>query len=408
LRISAAGLVVLALGTIGASARADTSDPDCVGTYSGAPARVGAPIRFGVDPGIAGSVGGTQLPSVPDDPVQDMAALRQLKAPGRPLVLRLNRLFWSDDDAGIAQFEQAATRYTRAGFDVEIQVRYHPADGQAGNLPAWAAYVRHVVDVFGSNPRVVAMTITNEVNVDFSPNTSDGSYAGAKDALIEGIEAAHSEALKRGYRQLRFGFTYAYRFSPSDDAAFFSYLGSHGGTPFVRALGFVGLDFYPGTIYPPVMAPGDTYSAEFAQAAGVVRDCLAPMAGIGAGIPIWVTENGVPTGVLTEAQQAAALTELVQAAHDYSATFNITDYRWFNLRDSVAASPESLIGPTFSSDGLLRSDYSAKPAFADYRALVAKLGAREPARKPRRHKHHKHRHKKHKHRHHRKQRRGHR
>jgi len=37
----------------------------------------------------------------------------------------------------------------------------------------------HVVDVFGPNPHVVAMTITNEVNVTFSPNTSDGAYTGA-------------------------------------------------------------------------------------------------------------------------------------------------------------------------------------------------------------------------------------
>ncbi len=77
------------------------------------------------------------------------------------------------------------------------------------------AYVRHVVDVFGPNPRVVDMTITNEVNLDLSSNTSDGSYTGAKEALIRGIEAGHAEAQRRGFRQLRFGFTYAYRFSPS-------------------------------------------------------------------------------------------------------------------------------------------------------------------------------------------------
>jgi hypothetical protein len=235
------------------------------------------------------------------------------------------------------------------------------------------------VDVFGRNRRVVSMTITNEVNVTFSPNTSDGSYAGAEDALIKGIEAAHAEARRRGFRQLRFGFTYAYRFSPTGDAAFFSYLGAHGGAAFRRALGFVGLDFYPGSIYPPAMAPGDTYRAELAQAAGVVRDCLAPKAGIGARIPIWITENGVPTGALSEAHQAAALRELVQAVHDYSATYGITDYRWFNLRDSTSSPPATLVGATFSSDGLLRADYSAKPSFGAYRSLIGRLGARTPA-----------------------------
>ncbi len=360
-------------------------DPYCVGSYAGAPAQRPSQLRFGIDPGLAGSAGPVQLPAVPDDPVKDLAALRALRPTGRVLVVRLNRLFWSDGAAGIAAFRREAARYAKAGFEVELQVRYHPPAGHAGNIALWDTYVRQVVDAFGSDPEVVAMTITNEVNVTFSPNTSDGYYSGAKDALISGIEAAQAEARKRRFRQLRFGFTYAYRFAPNQDAAFFQYLGRHGGAAFARALGFVGLDFYPGSIYPPVMAPGDSYRSELAQAAGVVRDCLAPMAGIGRVVPIWITENGVPTGLATEAQQAAALSELVRAASDYARTFGITDYRWFNLRDSTTGSPAGLVGPTFSTDGLLRSDYSRKPSFGTYRALISMLGSKVPrpgARRP--------------------------
>jgi hypothetical protein len=151
------------------------------------------------------------------------------------------------------------------------------------------------------------------------------------------------------------------------------------------------------------MAPGDTYRAEFAQAAGVVRDCFAPMASIGARMPIWITENGVPTGVLSGAQQAAALQQLVQAAQDYSGTFNITDYRWFNLRDSSASPPATLIGPTFSSDGLLTTGYAPKPSFGAYRALIGKLGAsdpRPPSHQGHRHRKHKHKHRRHRHKRH--------
>lgn len=365
-----------AAGASGASSSSSSSpDPNCLGAYGGAAPRAGAPLRFGIDPGLAGSAGGAQLPSTPDDPARALTAVKALAAPGRQLVVRLNRLFWSDGQAGIAAFQQMVTRYTDAGFEVELQVRYHPPSGQAGDIPAWLSYVRHVVDTFGPNRRVVSMTITNEVNVPASPNTSDGSYARAQDALIAGIEAAHAEARQKRFTQLRFGFTYAYRFSPRDDASFFSYLGAHGGQPFLSALGFVGLDFYPGTIYPPAMAPGDTYRAELAQAAGVVRGCLAPKAGIGAAVPIWITENGVPTGALSEAQQASALRQLVTAARDYSGTFNITDYRWFNLRDSTSSGPATLIGPTFSSDGLLRDDYAPKPSFQQYRELIAASGA---------------------------------
>jgi len=401
------GVVMLALGlawlTPVASAPAADSGPDCASSYGGAAPRAGGAVRFGIDPGLAGSVGGVQLPSVADNQARDLEEVQALRPQGRAFVVRLNRLFWSDGEAGIAGFKQAADAYSRAGLDVELQVRYHPPSGEAGDIAGWQQYVRHVVDTFGPNRHVVAMTITNEVNVQFSPNTSDGYYRGAQDALIAGIEAAHAEALKHHFTQLRFGFTYAYRFAPNQDAAFFDYLGSHGGAAFRAALGFVGLDFYPGTVYPPAMQPGDSYRSELAQAAGVLRDCFAPQAGITAAVPIWITENGVPTGSMSEAQQAAALRELVQATSDYAGTYNITDYRWFNLRDSSTGSPSNLVGPTFSSDGLLRSDYSAKPAFGVYRSMIAALGAQAPPAP----KHKKHKHKKHKrHRHHR-HRRGH-
>lgn len=373
-RVGGLPVALMALVLAAPAARSSASDPLCTGSYGGAAPRVGPRVRFGIDPTIAGSAGGVQMPAVPDDPARDLHAVIALHPARRTIVVRLSRLFWSAGESGIAQFRRTTARYTRAGFDVELQVRYHPAPGEVGNIAAWTAYVRRVVDAFGPNRGVVAMTITNEVNVTFSPNTSDGYYQGAEDALIGGIEAAHAEAVRRHFRQLRFGFTYAYRFSPSQDAAFFSYIGAHGGRRFQRALGFVGVDFYPGTIYPPVMGPGDTYRAELAQAAGVVRRCFARKARIPARVPIWITENGVPTGVLSDAQQAAALRQLVQAANDYSGTFNITDYRWFNLRDSNSSPPGSLVGPLFSSDGLLRSDYTRKPSFAVYRQMIAKLG----------------------------------
>jgi hypothetical protein len=348
------------------------SDPLCTGAYGHVRARSGPPLRFGIDPGLAGSAGNVQLRAVPDDPVRDLTAVRALRPRGRTLVVRLNRLFWSDGDRGIARFRRLALRYSSAGFEVEVQVRYHPGPGRAGDIVAWTRYVRHVVDTLGEIRGVVAMTITNEVNIAFSPNTSDGAYSRAPAALIAGIEAGHDEAVRRRLRALRFGFTYAYRFVPAQDAAFFAYLGAHGGPAFRRALGFVGLDFYPGSIYPPVIKPGNTYAAELAQAAGVLRRCMLEHARIGPRVPIWITENGVPTGALSDAQQAAALRQLVSAANAYSGTFGITDYRWFNLRDSIAGQSANPL--TFATFGLLHANYTRKPGFGVYRRLIASLG----------------------------------
>ena len=133
-------------------------------------------------------------------------------------------MFESDGDAGIRRFEAIIKRYTRAGYDTELQVRYHPSAAERGKMGVWTRYVRRVVDTFGPNRHVIAMTITNEVNVAFSPNTSDGAYPDAEQALIRGIIAAHREAVRRGFGQLRFGFTFAYRFDPTTDAAMFTAL----------------------------------------------------------------------------------------------------------------------------------------------------------------------------------------
>jgi hypothetical protein len=368
--------MAVGLASLVLAAPAAAADQLCTGTYSGARARSGPALRFGVDPGLAGSAGTAQTPAVPDNAARDETAVRHLRPPGRVLVVRLNRLFESAGNAGIVRFAREAAQYGRAGNEVEIQVRYHPTAAENGDIGAWTRYVRRVVDVLGRLHGVVAMTITNEVNLTVSPNTSDGAYRNADAAVVSGIEAAHDEAGRDHLAALRFGFTYAYRFIPAGDAAFFTALRRLGGTRFARALGFVGVDFYPGSFYPAALEPGASYRTMLAQAAGTVRNCLAPRAGIGRGVPLWFTEVGVPVGVRSEAAQATALAQLVRAAQAYSGTYGITDLRWFNLRDSVAEGRPGQAAPLFATDGLLRANYSRKPAFEALRGLIASLGAR--------------------------------
>jgi hypothetical protein len=361
-------MTVLVLVATAATARAD--DPYCTSTsYGSEPART-APLRFGIDPELAGSVGVGQSQAKPLDWSQDLGALRALTPPGREMVLRVNRLFWSDGEAGIRRFQAIVAQHDAAGFDSELQVRYHPTSGEEGDIAAWGAYVRHVVDVFGPDPHVVAMTITNEVNLNLSQNTSDGAYEGAEDALVRGIVAARDEADRIGRPDLPFGFTFAYRWSPSSDAAFWDTLGA-APKAFRRALGFVGVDDYPGTFWPPVVAPTSSPGHELVVALATVRRCYMPKALLADSVPIWVTENGYQSGALgDDAGQAAALDDMARAAASVAGTYGVTDYRWFNLRDNLTGSPG-----IFETTGLLHDDYSPKPAFARYRDLVAALGA---------------------------------
>src|SRR5207253_453821 len=83
------------------------------------------------------------------------------------------------------------------------------------------------------------------------PAAPDAAFAGAKDALIRGVEAAHAVARNRGYGQLRIGFNWAYRNDPASEQQFWTYLRDHGGARFVEALDWVGVDAYPGTVFPP-------------------------------------------------------------------------------------------------------------------------------------------------------------
>src|SRR5205807_6587616 len=92
-------------------------------------------------------------------------------------------------------------------------------------------------------------------------------------------------------------------------------------------------------------------------------------------VPIHVEENGWPTGPgRSEEHQVEALRLMVGAVDEFRGTYGVTDYRWFDLRDHNSSSQN------FQHHyGLLRDDYSAKPAFALYRTLVAAWSLRPPA-----------------------------
>jgi hypothetical protein len=69
--------------------------------------------------------------------------------------------------------------------------------------------------------------------------------------------------------------------------------------------------------------------------------------------------------------QATALEAAVRAVEAVRATYNITDYRLFDLRDADSSST------SFEDQyGVMTDGYRPKPAFEVYRSLVASLSAR--------------------------------
>ena len=341
----------------------------CLGDPSaqGVEALPGPLVRFGLTPaGVAGALG-PAVPVIPGTRPQTLSALRRLRAPGKPLVLRLNRFFWSERQAGFRKYLRRARGYANRGYLVELQLRYHPDERQEGEIERWVRFVRNVARTFGRFRRVIAIQVANEVNLKISPDSSDGAYEGAPEALVRGVIAADAVARRRGYDNLTIGFNWFYRTDPENEAAFWGYLGD-AGPRFQRAVDWVGLDAYPGTVFPPAEPPGGERDGMVA-AMSQLRECFMPIAGLGADVPIHVEENGWPTGPgRSEEAQEAAMRAMIGAVHEVRGTYNVTDYRWFDLRDHNSSSTN------FQHHyGLLRDDYTPKPAFATYRELIRQL-----------------------------------
>lgn len=372
-------LIAVMLGTAVLAAPAQAQpDPVCAADTDAAnvPQRPGPALAYGIGPlPQAGQIGGSPAPAVPEDPGRTHALLGRLRPRNGPFVLRLNRFFWSDREEGFRRYLALVDRFTRRGYLIELQVRYHPDERQEGDIAAWTAHVREVVRRFGANRGVVALQITNEANLTFSPDSSDGAYAGVRDALVQGVLAAKDEVRRRGLGHLKVGFNWAYRTDPANETSFWQSLRDKGGRPFAEALDWIGLDAYPGTVFPPAESEGGERDG-MVNAMSSLR-CYARIPAIPESVPMKIEENGWPTqppGRPYE-KQADVLELMVRAAHDFRGTFNVTDYRWFNLRDGDTSSPL-----LFQHFGLVESGYAEKPAFERYRRLVDELSARHAAR----------------------------
>jgi hypothetical protein len=329
-------------------------------------------LVFGVYPGGAVGTVGPSGPVAPEDPAIRLAALEQLRPPGRPFVLHLYTLYTAANGSSAAQqVGDEIAQYSQAGFQTEVVLCYRPADGgSAADVAGFVEFVRQAARSLGPTPGFVSLQVTNEANQGGSPNTSDGYYAGARDALINGVIAAKNEAREAGFGQLKVGFNWAFA-TDANQRAFWRYLGRRGGRQFVNALDWVGLDAYPGTWGPSLGGRGvASETASFVDGAlRALRATYMPLAGIPHAVPLLLSETGYPTGPgRSEARQVAAVKAVVNAVYHARGTYNITGLRWFDLRDADSSSS------SFESQyGLMRDDYSPKPAFGAYRALVASL-----------------------------------
>lgn len=322
------------------------------------------PLIFGIYPGgFVGSDAGVAAGPA-DDPVRIQEALDRLQV-GDSLFLVRGYLQYtgplSPIKAGLAETPAAVEQYIHSGRKLDLVLCFRQPD-----LDGWIAFIREVIHRYGS--LLSTLQITEEANMTTFAAV-DGCIPQVREALVQGVIAAKEEVRRCGLN-IQVGFNAVLTFDPTDD--FWTSIAALGGEPFLDALDYVGLDFFP-DVFRPLAAdglPGDV-RASVAAVLSHFRHVSMAAAGIPVSVPMHITENGWPTR--SQERQAEVLEMIIRLIHEHREQLNITHYEHFDLRDANSSNPD-----LFSQFGLLRDDYTPKPAFERYRQLIAELGTTVP------------------------------
>jgi len=316
-------------------------------------------LEFGVFPlGIAGAPGRVAT-GRRDDRQAITRALGELSGDGPPLMPRMyvNWLGRWWNRTALAQVRRVAEA---AGPPHDLVLCYRDS---SGNVEAWARFVARVVRDYGH--KLAAIQVTGEANLTAIPDAADGAFPRAAEALVRGVLSA-AEAKRAAGATAAVGFAAAVEATP-DGNGFWSGVRKLGGTDFAAAVEYAGIDLYADVFGPRI---------ELGQLPGVVtwilrtfREQTLPIIGIPPSTPVRICENGWPTGPgRAESTQARVLEATLRTVHGLRAELNVTHWELFTLRDANS-SRDSL----FHRFGVLRDDYSAKPAFGMLRDLIAEL-----------------------------------
>ncbi|GAA2601612.1 hypothetical protein GCM10010399_35490 [Dactylosporangium fulvum] len=313
-------------------------------------------LLFGV---YAGGLGadehGDITPGPPEDAQRIAERLDELHG-DRPFLVR-GYVQYSDADGAHLEAPPAPWQHAVRGRRLDLVACFRePGD----DLTGWLAFLRSVIRTHGET--LATLQVGEEANHD-GPG-GDGGRPAVRRAIVEGVLAARDEIDRLGL-DVRVGCNSTPVFDPAQE--FWTGLGRLGGSEFTGALDYAGLDFFPDVF----RAVPDAALTDAVR--GVLhgfRHTSLAAAGVPDRTPIHVTENGWATGPdRSPERQAEVLDRVVRIVDGVSAELGITAYEHFALRDADSAVPD-----TMYQFGLVRSDYTPKPAFHRYGALIRELG----------------------------------
>lgn len=306
---------------------------------------------FGIWPGVVAAdlVSLEPLDCPPEDTAKTLTALKGLQGSAGEFYVRAYRHFGggSPSRPGSAPAPSRPGLYAGQGRMIDLVACYQsPVPDPQG----FAAFVRQAVrDVAAWGGGKVQ--VGEELNC---PAPLDGGSPGCFEAVGAGVAAALAERDRTGVPVL-----IGVNAAGLPDPGFWHQLTGAIGPGNVRRLDYVGLDAFP-DVFRPIshqnLAGAVTFLVQRFRA-------VTAEAGVPQTTPIHLTETGWPTGgERTEGAQARALATVADAV--LASGTGVQAYEWFSLRDGLTA------GAWTTRFGILRDDYTPKPAFNAIQQLI--------------------------------------
>jgi hypothetical protein len=325
-------------------------------------------LIFGIYPGsgVGLDTGQGIIQGKADVPDKMMAALDDLSG-GMPFLVR-GYLQYTGGGNFKNRTPADVQHYCRDNIKLDLAICYRTNER---DMPEWRKFVKHIIITY--KDVLAKIQITEEPNNPDTGSGGDGSSANVKQAIIDGVLAAKEIITALGL-DIQIGFNAVISFNPAD--TFWQDFSTLVTPDFTSALDYIGLDFYPDVFRP--LPPGIQLKEAVTGVLHHYRNQNLAQGGISNAIPLHITENGWPTNQSrSEARQATVIQEIIETIFEASDAFNITHYEFFNLRDidssglSAAAQIETS-GNNFQF-GLLRDDYTPKPAYLVFKHLIRQM-----------------------------------
>ncbi|MEO8475406.1 MAG: hypothetical protein ABI477_24610 [Chryseolinea sp.] len=315
-------------------------------------------FEFGIYPGGAAGTD-TGITSGPiDDPLMMKEALNQLQGASEIMIVRAY-IGFKGAGHGITETPLRPEECLSFNRKLDLVLCF-----QSPLLISteWKAFITNAIERFSTHLRY--LQITEEANVNLP--SLDGFYPDSKKALVDGVVWAKKEVLRLSLA-VSVGFNATPDFNP--DKTFWKDIKGLASDEFYKSLDYVGLDCFPDVFRALPLVDG------IPDISGAIRMLLTMFsidivsAGIDRSIPLHITENGWPTGKSrSDERQAYMLEAIVKTLFALRIEFNIETYELFCLRDA-----DSSVDDLFFQFGILRDDYSKKPAFGVFEKLIKEL-----------------------------------